>query len=169
MEKCPRSWMSFIGLGLHAVEATTYGIAPNHGKTRMFGWSGAPAPPEVATLGANVWRGDKSPHGSGFVVFGMPVGHPAFLQERADERLREEQRILSELPELLDSQCAWLLLVLCAAHHALRTIPPAEVARYAASHDATMWETFPSCVGGAPEPSATAARQVAVLPAACPA
>ena len=62
----------------------------------------------------------------GFVVLGAPIGHPAFIQAWADERLQEERRLLHELPELPDLQCAWLLLALCAsprANHALRTLP----------------------------------------------
>ncbi|OLP88324.1 hypothetical protein AK812_SmicGene30376 [Symbiodinium microadriaticum] len=71
-----------------AVEAGC-GIASNHGKTRIFGWSNAPAPPEVADLGPDVWRGNKPPHQRGFVVLGAPIGHPAFIQAWADERLQE--------------------------------------------------------------------------------
>ena len=36
-------------------------VASNHGKTRTFGWSSAPAPPEVAELGPDVGRVDKAP------------------------------------------------------------------------------------------------------------
>ena len=135
-----------------AVEAGC-GIASNHGKTRIFGWSNAPAPPEVADLGPDVWRGNKPPHQRGFVVLGAPIGHPAFIQAWADERLQEERRLLHELPELPDLQCAWLLLALCVsprANHALRTLPPSEVAGYAAAHDAALWDTFLSCI---PKPS----------------
>ena len=60
------------------VEATC-GIASNHGKTRMFSWSGALALPKVAALGAAVWRGDTSPHERGFVVVGVLIGHLAFV------------------------------------------------------------------------------------------
>ena len=105
-----------------AVEAGC-GIASNHGKTRIFGWSNAPAPPEVADLGPDVWRGDKPPHHRGFVVLGAPIGHPAFIQAWADERLQEERRFLHELPELLDLQCAWLLLALCASPRANHAFP----------------------------------------------
>ena len=150
-----------------AVEAGC-GIASNHGKTRIFGWSNAPAPPEVADLGPDVWRGDKPPHQRGFVVLGAPIGHPAFIQAWADERLQEERRLLHELPELPDLQCAWLLLALCAsprANHALRTLAPSEVAGYAAAHDAALWGTFLSCIGGAPEHDAHAAWLIAGIPA----
>ena len=149
-----------------AVEAGC-GIASNHGKTRIFGWSNAPAPPEVADLGPDVWRGNKPPHQRGFVVLGAPIGHPAFIQAWADERL-QERRLLHELPELPDLQCAWLLLALCAsprANHALRTLPPSEVAGYAAAHDAALWDTFLSCIGGAPEHDAHAAWLIAGIPA----
>jgi len=34
----------------------------------------------------------------GFVVLGVPIEHPAFIQAWADERLQEEKRLLNELP-----------------------------------------------------------------------
>ena len=54
------------------------------------------------------------------------VGHPGFIQAWTDKRLREERKLLEELPHLPDLQCASLLLLFCVsprANHALRTIP----------------------------------------------
>ena len=50
---------------------------------------------QVADLGP---RGDKPPHERGFVVLGMPIRHPAFMQQWEEERLQEEQRVLHENP-----------------------------------------------------------------------
>ena len=92
---------------------------PSASTTRKFSWSNVPAPPEVAHLGPDVWRSDKPPHERGFVVLGTPIGHPAFIQAWADERLQEARRILHKLPELPDLPCAWLL----ASTHPVPTTP----------------------------------------------
>ena len=129
------------------------GIASNLGKTRVFGQEGPP-PPGIETLGQDVWRGDKPPHQRGAVVLGSPIGHPEYVRAWAEARLHEEQQLLQELPQLPDLQCAWLLLTLCAsprANHAIRTVPPAQVASYAAQHDQAIWETLKACLGGVPE------------------
>ena len=55
----------------------------------------------------------------------------------ARERL-QEQGLLAELPQLPDLQCAWLLLLFCAApraQHLLRTVPPSQSAAHAETHD----------------------------------
>ena len=91
-------------------------------------------------------RGDKP----GVVVLCTAVGRPDFVQAWSDKRLREERRLLEELPHLPDLQCVWLLLLLCAsprANHALRTLPPSEAAPYARGHDQTVWEAFQQCLG----------------------
>ncbi|CAE7311141.1 unnamed protein product, partial [Symbiodinium sp. KB8] len=58
-----------------------------------------------------------------------------------DTRLLEQARLLQELP-LLDLQCAWLLLAMCAsprADHLLRTLPPDLSASYVRGHDDAVW------------------------------
>ena len=97
-----------------------------------------------------------SPHiWSGIDLVQRGSHHPGVGGREIEGGTAPDQRA-PRTPEL---QCAWLLLALCA-------IPSAEVARYAASHDTAMWETFLSGVEGSPEPSVSAARQVAALPAA---
>ena len=84
-------------------------------------------------------------------------------------RLCEEQGLLAQLPRLPDLQGAWLLLALCAApraNHALRTIPPPDVAPYARMHDDAVWNTLATLLGGVPPQEAAQARAVAELPAA---
>ena len=103
------------------------GIASNLGKTGVIGAIAGAAPPGVAELGPDVWRGDKPPNQRGMVVLGSPVGHPDFIAAWTARRVAQEQELLEHLPLLPDLQCAWLLLALCAslrANHALRTVPP---------------------------------------------
>ena len=146
------------------------GIASNLGKTRGLGGSEGPAPPGLAELGPDVWRGDR--HERGMVVLGSPVGHTDFVHAWAVRRLLEEQQLLQQLPQLPDLQCSWLLLALCAsprANHALRTVPPTAIASYAAGHDDAIWHTLLDCLGGeagAPPEDAHLARATAFLPAA---
>ena len=111
------------------------GIASNLGKTRGPGLGGSegPAPPGLAELGPDVWRGDRPSHERGMAVLGSPVSHTDFVHAWAEHRLLEEQQLLQQLPQLPDLQCSWLLLALCAsprANHALRTVPPAAIASY---------------------------------------
>ncbi|OLP83702.1 hypothetical protein AK812_SmicGene35526 [Symbiodinium microadriaticum] len=132
-------------------------------------WSqGWPPPPGMAELGDEVWRGDLCPEQRGIVVLGTPIGHQDFVQAWAARRLKEEERLLSQLPKLPDLQCSWLLLLLCAsprANHALRTVPPLEIQAYARAHDQAIWHTLKQCLGGAAEAEAPHAKTLATLPA----
>ena len=67
------------------------GIASNLRKPRVIAAAAGPAPPGIAELGDDVWRGDKPGAQRGVVVLGSPVSHPAFVQSWAEERLRTEQ------------------------------------------------------------------------------
>ena len=145
------------------------GIASNLGKTRVIAATAGPAPPGIAELGDDVWRGDKPDAQRGVVVLGSPVGHPAFVQGWAEERLRAEQLLLDQLPKLPDLQCAWLLLLLCAsprANHAIRTMPPSASAAYARGHDDAIWATLQTMLGGVGDREAVQARLLAALPGA---
>ena len=105
----------------------------------------------------------------GVVVLGSPVGHPAFVQAWAEDRLRAEQELLDQLLKLPDVQCAWLLLLMCAsprANHAIRTMPPSASATYARGHDDAIWTTLQAMLGGMGDAEAAHARQVAALPGA---
>ena len=145
------------------------GIASNLGKTRVIAAEAGPAPPGIAELGDDVWRGDKSDAQRGVVVLGSPLGHPAFVQAWAEERLRAEQELLDQLPKLPDLQCAWLLLLFCAsprANHAIRTMPPSASAAYSRGHDDAIWTTLQNMLGGTGDADAAPARHVAALPGA---
>ena len=145
------------------------GVAANLGKTRVYNRDGGPAPPGIAELGANVWRGDAPAAERGFVALGTPLGHPRFVAAHTDTRLLEKARLLQELPLLPDLQCAWLLLAMCAsprADHILRTLPTSPPAMRVAT-------TMPSwrCLLALPgeendaDPEVAAARRLAMLPA----
>lgn len=121
------------------------GIHTNPAKTRVYTRTGGPAPPGIAALGPDVWRGDRPAPEVGFVALGTPIGTDAFVRAHHTERLAAEQVLLAELERLPDLQCAWLLLTFCAAprgQHILRTTPPALAADYATNHDESTWRTL---------------------------
>ncbi|CAK9101722.1 132 kDa protein, partial [Durusdinium trenchii] len=74
------------------------------------------------------------------------------------------------LLDLPDLQCAWLLLLYCAApraQHLLRTLPPDLSAGYANAHDQAIWDTLQVLLGGSPTPDSAAwaaARRLTFLP-----
>ncbi|CAE7568781.1 unnamed protein product [Symbiodinium natans] len=78
------------------------GVAANLGKTQIYNAQGGAAPPDVAALGPDVWRGDLPPEQRGFVALGVPIGHPDFVASQAEERLRAEAELLRRLPLLPD-------------------------------------------------------------------
>ena len=139
---------------LDAVTATIEreaGVAANLGKTRVYHARGGPPPPGIRELGEEVRRGDKPPAEREFVALGVPIGHQEFIRSCASNRLEEERRLLAQLPQLPDLQCARLLLLFCAApraQHLLRTVPPATIAEYARAHDDEVWRTLQDMLGG---------------------
>ena len=144
------------------------GIASNEGKTRVYSHAGGEPPPGIAELGADVWPGNKRSSERGLKVLGTPIGHPHFIASWAEGRMLTERELLNQLPRLPDLQCAWLLLAMCAsprANHALRTVPPLDIAGYAQAHDDAVWETLQACLGGVASGEADGARKLATLPA----
>ena len=122
----------------------------NLGKTRVFNAEGGDAPPGVDVLGPDVWCGNLPPEQRGFVAFGVPIGHPAFVQTQAANRLDAEADLLRQLGQLPDVQCAWLLLAFCAApraQHLLRNVPPADILPYARGHDDAVWAVVEGLLG----------------------
>ena len=62
-------------------------------------------------------------------MLGTPVGHSAFVRKWLDERIDDHCALFERIPLVRDTQCAWLLLLLCAgprAAHVLRNVPPSE-------------------------------------------
>ena len=147
---------------------THAGISANLGKTRVFNYEAGPAPPGIADLGPEVWRGSRPPQQRGFVALGTPIGTPEYVRAWGAERLEAEDTLFRQLPKLPDLQCAWLLLSFCAApraNHALRTVPPDLLAPYTAARDAAVWGTLQACLGATAEDEACPARDIALLPA----
>ena len=67
------------------------GIRTHLGKCRCWNAQRGAAPPGIASLGAEVWRGDRAPEERGIVVLGTPVGTPEFLRAHATSRLAREE------------------------------------------------------------------------------
>ena len=148
------------------------GVAANLSKTRVYNRAGGPAPAGIAELGEAVWTGNAPEAARGFLALGTPIGHPAYVASHTDARLREEARLLQELPLLPDLQCAWLILAMCAAPRAdhldlLRTLPPDLSASYARGHDDAVWQCLRDLLGEPDDrdPEVAAARRLALLPA----
>ena len=72
------------------------------------------------------------------MVFGVPVGHSAFVQKWLADKEGSHLQLLARIPAVQDAQCAWLLLLMCAgprANHILRNLPPSEVSEFGQHHD----------------------------------
>ena len=127
---------------LAAVLEQHAGIHVNLGKTRVWNAAGEP-PPGVEQLGDEAWVGEGPTARQGMVVLGTPVGHSDFVQQWLEQKRAEHRVLFDRIPLVQDTQCAWLLLLLCAgprAVHALRNLPPTQSFQYARAHDAAMLE-----------------------------
>ena len=70
-------------------------------------------------------------------------------------------------PQLPDLQCAWLLLLFCAAPRS-QPVPPAAIAEYSRAHADEVWRTLQDMLGGQTadaEPAQRQAPDIAFLPA----
>ena len=84
-------------------------------------------------------------HEQGITILGTPLGHEDFVQGQLDEKIDEHRVLLDRISKVPDLQCAWLLLLLCAASRAnymLRVVHPALSFRFAQMRDAGIWECF---------------------------
>ena len=117
------------------------GVRTHLGKLEAWSAAGGTPPPRLQELSATAWKGNLPEHLNGLVVLGSPLGHAAFVQEHAQARQEEENRLLEELPKLEDLQAAWALLLHCAApraNHLLRLLPPSVSGEYARGHDEAL-------------------------------
>ena len=127
---------------LDAVTATIEreaGVAANLGKTRVYHARRGPA---FASSARKFGAATSLPQSAGLLLWAC---RSAFIRSCASNRLEEERRLLAQLPQLPDLQCAWLLLLFCAApraQHLLRTVPLAAIAEYARAHDDDVWRTL---------------------------
>ena len=107
----------------HLFEKT--GVRLNMGKTKVFNHAGV-KPQGVDELqktepnAERVWVGDHTlpAEEQGVLVLGSPVGTVAYAEQWGKKKLGEELQLLDLLPLLPDLQCAWVLLLFCAAPRA---------------------------------------------------
>ena len=59
------------------------GVRTNLGKCRVYNTQGGEAPPGIAELGAEVWRGNRPANERGVMVLGTPLGTEEFVAEHA--------------------------------------------------------------------------------------
>ena len=118
---------------------TRAGISLHAGKTQIWNKSG-PCPPScegifeatrVANPNAVVWKGDQTlptdqqgvvvlgaPLGHAVVVLGAPLGHAHFITRSLQATTEEHTVLFRRILAVQDLQCAWLLLLFCAATQA---------------------------------------------------
>ena len=73
---------------------------------------------------------------TGMIVLGTPVGHSEYVELR--HITAEHQILLDRIPHVSDLQCAWLLLLFCAASRpncVLRVLHPDATREFAAHHE----------------------------------
>jgi hypothetical protein len=138
------------------------------GKLRAWCRGGGAGPPDLTSLGPDVWTADKPAEQNGLVILGTPLGTNAFVDRIGRERVIEEQRLLTKTPQLPDLQCAWILLSLSAqprANHMLRVVPPSQKLPYARAHDDIIWQCFCNLLQAGNSSADQLARDIASLPA----
>ena len=72
------------------------------------------------------------------IVLGTLLWARGWSATQAAKRMGKEQRLLDQLPNLGDLQCAWLMLAMSCvprANHTIRTLSPNFSAPYATLHD----------------------------------
>ena len=86
-----------------------------------------------------VWRGSEVPTTmQGMKVLGTSLGHPDHVASHLSAMTRKHGVLLEAIPNVVDVQCAWLLLVHCAsarANYSLRVVRPEWVHHFAVDHD----------------------------------
>ena len=139
------------------------------GKARVWNASGR-EPPNIRALGSGsdpVWLGDRSLPATqrGITILGVPLGDPEFVAAQLHQLRAKQDNLLQAIRTIPDLQCAWLLLLFCAAPrcgHVLRMLPPCLTAAFGASHNEAVLSSLSDLLGAAPLPG-TAAR-LAQLP-----
>ena len=130
---------------------THTGIEVHQGKTQLWNRAGvAPAGSAALTAAARVadpsavvWRGD--PHlpteEQGVKILGTPLGHPSYVRSQLVALSAMHEHLMSNTLQVQDSQCAWILLLLCVsvwAKNTLRVVHPKLTDAFAAQHDASI-------------------------------
>ena len=76
-------------------------------------------------------------------MLGVPLGHADFVEKFLEGKITEHRVLLDRIPEVPDTQSAWLLLSFCAAARAnfhLRAVCPQHAQQFAAAHDEGVWQ-----------------------------
>ena len=151
-------------------------ISLHSGKTKVWnrggivpsGWSNLQQMASKEDPEAVVWRGDTSlpTLRQGLLILGTPVGHDDFVKEHLRSR-REKHDVLQRIPAVPNFQAAWLLLTFCAAARAnftMRTVRPALVEEFAASHNHAIWTCLVKILGIDGSAVSEAAKKSVTLP-----
>ena len=78
------------------------------------------------------------------------MGHDDFVKEQLRSRREKHDVLLQRISAVPNLQAAWLLLSFCAAARAnftLRTVRPALVEEFAASHNHAIWTCLVKIIG----------------------
>ena len=103
----------------------------------------------------------------GLLILGTPVGHDDFVKEQLRSRWEKHDVLLQRIPAVPNLQAAWLLLTFCAAARAyftLRTVRPALVEEFAASHNHAIWTCLVEILGIDGSAVSEAAKKAVTLP-----
>ena len=150
-------------------------IRIHNGKTKIWNKSGVRPVAcdrleriaQVENPRATVWKGGGVPtNEQGIKVLGTPLGHDDFVAHHLREVAREQQELLDKIPLVKDLQCAWLLLLHCAAARAnyqLRSVRPSATEEYARTHDEGVWQCLANLLG-TDLGQCTVVRELATLP-----
>ena len=121
----------------------------------------------LSDLEAIVWRGSGiHVDRQGIKVLGAPIRHPEFVKRQLEIVSQEHQTLLSRIPHVQNTQCAWLLLAHCASARAnclLRFMHPEVVEEFVRRHDAGLWQYLCDVLGIDPGQETTV-KETAVLP-----
>ena len=86
-------------------------------------------------------------------VLGSPLGHPAYGRSRLAAVSEQHDQLIAQILSVSDLQCAWILLLCCAAarpNYLLRVVHPGLTARFAAHHDASLRRALSQLVSAPP-------------------
>ena len=160
-------------------------ISIHAGKTKVWNRSGTFPPAYVGlqraarlacpALSFREETPDSPRTNRGSRCLGVPLGHPDFVEKFLEGKITEHRVLLDRIPEVPDTQSAWLLLSYCAAARAnfhLRAVCPQHAQQFAAAHDEGVWQClcrilriFPTC--GAQEQASLPLREGGAWPPQC--
>ena len=119
----------------------------NQGGVELAGLEALTADARMSDPQAIVWRGDRSfpLEDQRLLVLGTPLGSPQFVKKELEKISTKHRSLMEKIPLFADLQCAWLLLVFCAAprpNNVLRMLHPSATHEFATPHDASVKRCF---------------------------